>query len=185
MYYVAQIGEDQYNTLQAAIDAALQKLDIGENVTILFLVDINENVTIMPFVDAEGNVLTEKKLIVDGADFTYTGAITISNEANVTIQNVDFKNGGIVYLNTKIEDEEENDSENDDPETDNSETDNSEEETTVTDVSSETIETDAITERVANASIVVGGSLVYACLATNNMVTTYSKNKKRKNRSEN
>ena len=178
MYYVAQIGEDQYNTLQAAIDAALQKLDIGENVTILFLADINENVTIMPFVDADGNVLSEMKLIVDGADFTYTGAITISNEANVTIQNVDFKNGGIAYLDTKIEDEEENN-----PEDDNTETENSEEETTVTDVSSETIETDAITERVAG--IVTGGSFLYACLATNNMVTTYTKSKKRKDRSEN
>ena len=149
--YVAQIGETKYYFLQAAINAALENMDIGENVTIFFLVDIEENVTIGSFVDADGNPVTDKILIIDGADFAYTGTMTVAGEIDVTVQNVNFVNGGLSYP--------ENDAETDDP--------------------SDHGTIAVIAEHITG--FVTGGSLLYACLATNGIV----KNGKRKKRNTN
>ena len=72
--YVAQIGEQGYETLADAIAAA------KDGDTIKFLANIEENVTI------------NKKLTIDGARFTYTGKMTL--EADTTIKNVNFDGKG-------------------------------------------------------------------------------------------
>ena len=80
--YVAQIGEQGYESLQAAINAATA----GD--TIKFLADITEDVTV------------SKNVTIDGAGKTYTGTITISGDYNVTIQNVNCVKGYIVQNGT-------------------------------------------------------------------------------------
>ena len=75
------IGENTYASLAEAITAA----QAGD--TIVFLKDITENVTI------------SKNINIDGADFTFTGKITINNNVEVTIENVNFVKGYIVYNN--------------------------------------------------------------------------------------
>ncbi len=72
----AKIGEDYFETLAAAIKAATP----GDE--IVFLKDINENVTI------------SKNVTIDGADFKYTGTMTANAGFTVTVQNVNFVNGG-------------------------------------------------------------------------------------------
>ena len=71
---VAQIGEQGYATLAEALAAA----QAGDTIT--FLVDITEDVTI------------SKKVIIDGAGKTYTGAMTL--KADTTIKNVNFDGKG-------------------------------------------------------------------------------------------
>jgi len=72
----AKIGETEYTSLANAINAA----NAGD--TIVFLSDINENVTI------------NNNLTIDGADFKYTGTMAANAKLNVTVQNVNFVNGG-------------------------------------------------------------------------------------------
>lgn len=79
---VAAIGEATYATLTDAIADA----KAGDTVTLL--ADVTENVTI------------GKNITLDGADYDYTGTVTISGKVSVTIQNVDFVNGNI-YKNKK------------------------------------------------------------------------------------
>ena len=71
---VAKIGNTEYATLAAAIAAA----QAGDTIT--FLADVNESVTI------------NKKLTIDGADYTYTGKMTL--KADTTINNVNFDGKG-------------------------------------------------------------------------------------------
>ncbi len=74
--YVAQIGTVGYETLADAI-AAVQPND-----TIVLVANVTEDVTI------------SKNLIIDGANFNYTGNISIKNgSAKVTVKNVNFVNG--------------------------------------------------------------------------------------------
>jgi len=77
---VAQIGEGedavQYKTLADAIKD-------GEGKTIVLLADITEDVTV------------NKNITIDGADKTYTGTMTVNAGLTVTIENVNFVNGGI------------------------------------------------------------------------------------------
>lgn len=85
--YVAEIGDDKYETLQAAIDAAQTT---GGEVTITLLDNVTENVTIDEKV---GHYLT-----IDGADKTVNGKITINplsdtnDNRRITIQNIKFVN---------------------------------------------------------------------------------------------
>ena len=76
---VAQIGETSYETLQAAIDAAVN----GDTITLI--ADITEDVTV------------SKNLTIDGENNNYSGCITVDNSvaANVvaTIKNVNFVGG--------------------------------------------------------------------------------------------
>lgn len=72
--YVAQIGEQKFESLQAAINAATA----GQTIT--FLADITEDVTI------------DKAVTIDGADKTYTGKMTL--KADTTIKNVNFDGKG-------------------------------------------------------------------------------------------
>ena len=81
--YVAQVGEQGYESLQAAINAA----NAGNTIT--FLADITEDVTI------------SKNLTIDGNGFKYTGTMTISGDPSVTIQNVAFVKGYIVQNGEK------------------------------------------------------------------------------------
>jgi len=71
---VAQIGDTQYKTLAAAIEAAKS----GDTITLL--ADVAENVTV------------SKNLTIDGADKTYTGQMTL--KADTTIKNVNFDGKG-------------------------------------------------------------------------------------------
>ena len=73
---VAQIGETKYMTLAEAI----AKATAGAEITLL--ADVNENVTI------------NKNLNIDGAEFNYTGTMTINN-VTVTIENVNFVKGQV------------------------------------------------------------------------------------------
>ena len=73
---VAAIGETQYKTLAAAIEAA----EAGD--TIVFLTDIEEDVTVT------------KNVTIDGADYKYTGTMTL-NKVSVTIENVNVVKGTI------------------------------------------------------------------------------------------
>lgn len=73
---VAKIGETGYRTLAKAIEAA-QPGDV-----ITFLQDITENVTI------------NKNVTIDGAGKKYTGTMTANSGLTVTVQNVNFVNGG-------------------------------------------------------------------------------------------
>ncbi|MBR2041641.1 MAG: right-handed parallel beta-helix repeat-containing protein, partial [Oscillospiraceae bacterium] len=71
--YVAQIGEVKYESLQAAIDAAQS----GDTIT--FLADITENVTV------------NKSVTIDGADFKYTGGISVTGSTtDLVVKNVNF-----------------------------------------------------------------------------------------------
>lgn len=71
---VAKIGNETYANLAAAIKAA----KAGDTIT--FLADVTEDVTI------------GKKLTIDGADYTYTGKMTL--KADTTINNVNFDGKG-------------------------------------------------------------------------------------------
>ena len=73
---VAQIGDNQYKTLAAAITAA----KAGDTITLL--TDVTENVTV------------NKNVTIDGADKTYTGQIIATNRAEITIKNVNFDGKG-------------------------------------------------------------------------------------------
>jgi len=91
--YVAQVGETQYETLQAAIDAAAaQKSSLA--VTVTLLQDVTENISV-----PEG-----KWIVLDLNTHTLTGVesanapvkvITVSREATFTI-----KNGTLSYTGT-------------------------------------------------------------------------------------
>ncbi len=74
---VATVNDDEYATIQEAINAA------QANDTIVFCDDVNENVTI------------DKNITLDGADKQYTGTMTISDNKTVTIANVNFVKGSI------------------------------------------------------------------------------------------
>jgi len=76
--YVAKIGEVGYESLADAITDA----EAGD--TIVFLADINENVTV------------SKNLTIDGANFKYTGTMTVNTSLTVTVQNVKFVKGCIM-----------------------------------------------------------------------------------------
>ena len=77
-----KIGETGYETLAKAIAAA----SAGQTITLL--ADINENVTI------------NKSLTIDGAGKQYTGTMTGNAGLTVTVQNVNFVNGGFVKNTT-------------------------------------------------------------------------------------
>ena len=74
---VAAIGGVYYASVADAIAAATA----GQTITLL--ADINGNVTI------------NKSVIIDGNGKTYTGTMTLNKDLTVTIQNVNFVNGGI------------------------------------------------------------------------------------------
>ena len=76
---VASVNGTNYETLAAAIAAA----NAGDTITLV--ANVTENVTL------------NKNLTIDGAEFNYTGTMTINN-VNVTIQNVNFVKGQ-VYKN--------------------------------------------------------------------------------------
>ena len=80
---VAKIGDQGYQTLKAAINAA----QAGQ--TIEFLADITENVTI------------NKSLTIDGNDKTYTGKMTATanSDLTITIKKVNFYKGGFSSSN--------------------------------------------------------------------------------------
>jgi len=73
---VAKIGDTTYPTLAAAIEAAKS----GDTIT--FIANITEDVTI------------DENLTIDGADFKYTGTMTGNSGLTVTVQKVNFVNGG-------------------------------------------------------------------------------------------
>ena len=73
---VAKIGEQGYATLAAAVKAATA----GAKIT--FVDNINESVTL------------SKNVTIDGANFNYTGTMSANNGLTVTVQNVNFVNGG-------------------------------------------------------------------------------------------
>ena len=73
---VAMIGEQGYASLTAAITAA----KTGDTIT--FVADITENVTI------------NKSVTIDGAGKTYTGTMNGNKGLTITIENVNFVNGG-------------------------------------------------------------------------------------------
>lgn len=74
---VAKIGNTEYATLQAAINAATA----GRTITLIG--DVNESVTV------------SKNLTIDGGDNNYTGTMNLSN-SDVVIENVNFLGGTIV-----------------------------------------------------------------------------------------
>ena len=80
--FVAQIGEEKYTTLQAAVDAAVD----GD--TIVLLADITEDVVVEQKPDV--------KITIDGDGKTLAGTITVNGKsaayatAGLTIQNVNF-----------------------------------------------------------------------------------------------
>lgn len=74
---VAKIGDAEYTTLAKAIAGAVA----GDTITLT--ADVTENVTI------------NKSITIDGDDNQYTGTMTISDNKNVTIKNVDFVKGCI------------------------------------------------------------------------------------------
>jgi len=83
--YVAQIGETKYESLQEAINAAQN----GDTITLL--ADVTENVTV------------GKSITIDGANFKYTGGISVKGNANstaVTVKNVNFVGGTANYAIT-------------------------------------------------------------------------------------
>ena len=76
---VVSVNGVGYSTLKEAIEKATA------DDTITFLADITENVTI------------DKSVIIDGANFSYTGKMTLEvNNAEITIQNVKFIKGHIL-----------------------------------------------------------------------------------------
>ena len=72
--FVAKVGEANYMTLAAAVAAA----PAGQTIT--FVTDIAED------------VILSKNVTIDGANYKYTGKMTIS-KANATVQNVNFVKG--------------------------------------------------------------------------------------------
>ena len=74
--YVAKIGEKNYFSLTDAIKAAQS----GDTIT--FIADITEDVTV------------DKNVTIDGAGKTYTGKMTLTNRADITIKNVNFDGKG-------------------------------------------------------------------------------------------
>ena len=76
---VASVNGVSYDSLAAAINAAVA----GDKITLL--TDVNENVTV------------NKNLTIDGANYKYTGKMTLI-KVNVTIENVNFVKG-TVYKN--------------------------------------------------------------------------------------
>lgn len=74
---VAKIDDTEYDTLSAAIAAA----STGNTITLL--ADVNESVTI------------SKSITIDGNGKTYTGTMTLNASLTITIQNLNFLNGGI------------------------------------------------------------------------------------------
>lgn len=77
---VAKIGDTEYAKLADAITAAVA----GDTITLVD--DVTENVTI------------SKSITLDGADNQYTGKMTISDNKNVTIQDVNFVKGCVNEL---------------------------------------------------------------------------------------
>ena len=81
--YVAQIGDDRYTKLQAAIDACVE----GEN-TITLLANIDEDVTVVQ--------APNTKVTINGENKNYTGTITVDGKsaayetAALTITDVNF-----------------------------------------------------------------------------------------------
>ena len=78
---VAKIGDQGYATLAAAVKAA------SAGATITFVDNVNENVTL------------SKNVTIDGANFNYTGKMSANNALTVTVQNVNFVNGGFAKDN--------------------------------------------------------------------------------------
>lgn len=74
---VAKIGEQVYYTLAKAITAA------PAGATITFVDNINEKVTL------------SKNVTIDGNGKQYTGTMTVNKDLTVTVENVNFVNGGI------------------------------------------------------------------------------------------
>ncbi len=79
---VAKIGDATYDTFSEAIDAATA----GQTITLID--DINGNVTIY------------KNLTIDGDGKNYTGTMNANNSLTVTVQNVNFVNGGFAKNNS-------------------------------------------------------------------------------------
>ncbi len=73
---VALVDGKLYTTFSDAVKAAT------EGDTIIILADVTEDVTI------------NKSIVVDGAEKTYTGKMTLTNRADVTIKNVNFDGKG-------------------------------------------------------------------------------------------
>ena len=71
-FAVAKIGTKQFTTLAAAVDAA------QANDHIVLIDNVKEDVTI------------NKNVTIDGADFTYTGQMQMTNRADITVKNVNF-----------------------------------------------------------------------------------------------
>jgi len=75
--YAAQIGATKYETLADAIAAAAS----GDTITLL--TDVNESVTV------------NKSVTIEGAECSYTGKMSVTATASITVQNVDFVAGCI------------------------------------------------------------------------------------------
>ena len=81
--YVAQVGENKYESLAAAIAAA----NAGD--TIVLLANVTEDVTV------------NKSLTIDGANFKYTGGISVSGTAtSAVVKNVNFVGGANYAITT-------------------------------------------------------------------------------------
>ena len=74
---VAELNGVKYTSLQGALDLAKS----GETITLL--------------ADVTGNVTVKTSVTIDGADFKYTGTMTVNAGLTITVQNVNFVNGGI------------------------------------------------------------------------------------------
>ena len=93
--YVAQVGETQYETLQAAIEAAKE----GETITLLN--DVNTEVNIDKTITLEGNGksisgkvnITAPNVVINNVVLNYVGttdtgsAFTVTTEGNFTLTN--------------------------------------------------------------------------------------------------
>ena len=73
---VAAIGDTKY----ASLSEAIKKATAGQTITLL--ADVNENVTV------------NKSLTIDGAEKNYTGTMKGNSNLTITVQNVNFINGG-------------------------------------------------------------------------------------------
>ena len=76
--YVAEVNGVKYEKLSEAITAA------AAGATVTLIDNVEENVTV------------NKNLTIDGGNFKYTGTMTGNDNLTVTIQNVNFVNGGFV-----------------------------------------------------------------------------------------
>ena len=74
---VAKVGDTEYATLAEAISAA------SAGGTVELIADVTESVTL------------SKSVTIDGANFKYTGTMTVNKGLTVTVQNINFINGGI------------------------------------------------------------------------------------------